>query len=287
MRKWILLAVATLWPVAGSAESLLERGDYLVNSIVACGNCHTQQTPKGPNMEKRLAGTFLIKEPVFTAYAPNITPDKQTGIGKWSKTQLIRAIREGVRPDGSIIGPPMPIVLYRGLSDRDVDAIATYIMAQPAVRNEVPKSIYNIPLPPSYGPPVKNVADVPRGDKLAYRDYQLAYGAYMAGPLGHCIECHTPFVKGQPDFANRLGAGGFEFHGPWGVSVSANITSHKQDGIAHYSDAEIDAIVRTGKRADGTPLLPPMGFYYYKNINKADMAALIAYLRTLPPKASK
>jgi mono/diheme cytochrome c family protein len=280
MRKWLLFVAATLWPLGAGAESLLQRGDYLVNSIVACGNCHTQQTPTGPNMKKRLAGTFLIKEPVFTAYAANITPDQDTGIGTWSKAELIRAIREGLRPDGTIIGPPMPFGLYRGLSDRDVDAIATYIMAQPAVRNEVPKSIYNIPLPPAYGPPVANVKEVPRGDKLAY-------GAYMAGPLGHCIECHTPFVKGQPDFANRLGAGGFEFHGPWGVSVSANITSHEKDGIGHYSDAEIGALIRTGKRADATPLLPPMGFYYYKNINKADMAALIAYLRTLPPKASK
>jgi mono/diheme cytochrome c family protein len=262
------------------AETPMQRGDYLVNSIVACGNCHTQQTPAGPNDKLRLAGTFLIEEPVFKAYAPNITPDKETGIGNWTKAQLIRAIREGKRPDGSVIGPPMPFGLYRQLSDRDVDAIATYIMAQPAVRNVVPKSIYKIPLPENYGPPVGKVAEVPRDDKLAY-------GAYLAGPLGHCIECHTPMVKGVPQYNTRLGAGGFEFHGPWGISISANITSHATDGIAAYSDKELDSIIRTGLRPNGQALLPPMGFSYYKNISRDDMAALIAYLRSLPPLPSQ
>jgi hypothetical protein len=58
----------------------------------------------------RLAGGFLIEEPAFRAYAPNITQDIETGIGSWSDEEIIRAIREGVRPDGTIIGPPMPIV---------------------------------------------------------------------------------------------------------------------------------------------------------------------------------
>jgi mono/diheme cytochrome c family protein len=277
----VLILPFVIWPLGAlNAETLMERGDYLVNSIVACGNCHTQQTPAGPNLKLRLAGTFLIEEPMFKAFSPNITPDKQTGIGTWSKAQLIRAIREGKRPDASLLGPPMPFGLYRSLSDRDAEAIATYIMAQPAIRNEVQKSTYNFPLPKSYGPPVTSVRETPRQD-------QLAYGAYLIGPLGHCIECHTPMVKGVPQFETRLGAGGFEFHGPWGISVSANITSHKQDGIAGYSDSEIDSIIRTGKRANGQRLLPPMGFYYYKNISKQDMAAMIAYLRSLPPKPSK
>ena len=58
----------------------------------------------------------------------------------------------------------------------------------------------------------------------------------MAGPAGHCIECHTPFVQGRPDYEKRLGAGGFEFHMPFGVVVSPNITPHAEDGIGRYTD---------------------------------------------------
>ena len=70
-----------------------------------------------------MAGGNPIKEKPFDAYPSNITPDPATGIGTWSDEQIVAAIREGRRPDGSIIGPPMPIGLYRGLSDRDVNAI--------------------------------------------------------------------------------------------------------------------------------------------------------------------
>ena len=250
-----------------------------MRSIVACGNCHTVQTPDGPAPGGELAGGLPLKFEEFDAYPPNITPDAATGIGKWTDEEIIKAIREGRRPDGSIIGPPMPIGLYSRISDRDAKAIVAHLRSVPPVSNKTPKSVYRIPLPPSYGPPVAGVPDVPRDDPLAY-------GAYLAGPLGHCIECHTPFVKGRPDFENRLGAGGFEFPGPWGVSVSANITPHADDGIADYSDAELKTVIATGVRPGGTRLLPPMGIAYYRNIDDADLNALVAYLRSLKPRPS-
>ncbi|MEP3045347.1 MAG: cytochrome C [Roseibium sp.] len=260
------------------AETPLERGAYLMNSIVACGNCHTPLTPTGPAMDMELAGRLVDDNPMFTAYAPNITLDKETGIGNWTDGELILAIREGVRPDGTIIGPPMPIGLYRGISDSDVKAIVAYMRSLPAVKNEVPASNYRIPLPPAYGPPVGSVADVPAS-------VTVEYGGYLAGPLGHCLECHTPMGPQGPDFANQLGAGGFEFHGPWGVSVSANITSG-EDGIKKYSDAELVSMITEGKRPDGSAMNPPMGYGFYANMTKDDLAATIAYLRTLPAKPS-
>ncbi len=259
---------------AAIAETPLERGTYLMQSIVACGNCHT---PKGPNGEipgMELAGGFKFDEPPFTAYASNITPDKDTGIGNWTDAQLIKAIREGIRPDGSIIGPPMPIVLYRGLSDNDAKAIVAYLRNIKPVKNEVPKSEYRIPLPPAYGPPVGQVADVAKSDKVAY-------GAYLAGPAGHCLECHTPMGQRGRDFQNQLGAGGFEFHGPWGTSVAVNITP---TGLKSRSDADIKKMVTTGTRPDGSRMLPPMAYPYYANISAEDLDALVAYLRTLPAK---
>ena len=260
---------------AQAEESLLERGTYLMQSIVACGNCHTPKGPKGeiPGME--LAGWAEIESnPAFTASAPNITPDEETGIGGWTDAEIAAAIREGRRPDGTIIGPPMPIALYRGLSDRDVDAIVAYMRQVKPVRNEVPASVYNIPLPPAYGPPVASVPEPDRNDRLAY-------GAYLAGPAGHCIECHSPMGPKGPDWENRLGAGGLEFHLPFGTVVSPNITPA---GIGDFSDAEVERMIRTGTRPDGSRMMPPMGYGYYANISDEDMAAIIAYLRQLPPK---
>jgi mono/diheme cytochrome c family protein len=272
------LAGVTFLAVAATAqgETLLERGAYLMNGIVACGNCHTKQTPEGPMPGMELAGGFPIEEPgLFVAMPANITPDKETGIGNWTDAQIITAIREGKRPDGSIIGPPMPIGLYSKMSDGDVKAIVAYLRSVPAVKNKVPASTYKIPLPPAYGPPVTSVPETPRGDKVAY-------GAYLAGPAGHCIECHTPFVKGRSDFS-RTGAGGMKFHGPWGVSVGANITPHAKDGIAGYTDQQIKDAITKGIRPDGSRLMPPMGIVFYRNIDDADLDALVAYLRTLKP----
>ncbi len=84
----------------------------------------------------------------------------------------------------------------------------------------------------------------------------MEYGAYLAGPAGHCMECHTPQVKGRHDFDNQLGAGGFEIEGPWGVSVSANLTSHPVDGIAEYSNDDLIQMITTGTRPNGKKTLP-------------------------------
>ena len=270
-----LLGIVGLGAPQASAETLLERGTYLMESIVACGNCHTPQGPNGPVADMDLAGGLQFKEPGFEAVSSNITPDKETGIGNWTDAQIIAAIREGKRPDGSTIGPPMPIEMYRGLSDWDVQAIVTYLRAAKPVKNVVAKSKYEFPLPPAYGPPVGSVPEVPRDDRVAY-------GAYLAGPAGHCMECHTPFAKpGMRDFENMLGAGGAEFHGPWGTSVSADITP---TALANRSYADIKQRITTGTRPDGSRMLPPMAYPFYANITEEDLQAIVAYLRTLPAK---
>lgn len=279
VRLWPLVVFASMCAASAAAETPLERGAYLMNSIAACGNCHTPLDANGPIAGQELAGRLVDDNEAFTAYASNITPDVETGIGGWTDEEIIVAIREGKRPGGSIIGPPMPIGLYRGMSDSDAEALVAYLRQVPAVRNAVPKSTYRIPLPESYGPPVGSVADVAPG-------VTVAYGGYLAGPVGHCIECHTPMGEGHPDFEHQLGAGGFAFEGPWGVSVSANITPDETDGIARFSDDELIAMISTGVRPDGTQMLPPMGYGYYANIRPDDLKAIVAYLRALPPKPS-
>ncbi len=274
---WALLLLC-LPPAQAQAPGSVERGKYLMEGVVACGNCHFARGPQGqPLAEKGLSGGMLFDEPPFKAYASNITPDAETGIGKWTDAQLAKAIREGVRPDKSVIGPPMPVEFYRHLSDDDLKAIIAYLRAQPAVKNAVPKSSYNIPLPPNYGPPVKSVKAPPAGDKLRY-------GKYLA-EIGHCMECHTPRNDKGMMLTKSLGAGGFPFKGPWGVSVSRNLTPHAT-GLKDWTDEQISKAVRGGVDREGKPYKPPMAFAFYKNISDADMAALTAYLRSLKPVAT-
>ena len=277
---WLICIAAVAASSAVSArDALLERGKVLMDGIVACGNCHFARDDKGQLLRDRgLSGGLLFNEPPFKAYASNITPDNATGIGKWTDAQLRKAIREGVRPDGSVIGPPMPIEFYRHLSDRDLSAIVAYLRAQPAVRNEVPKSVYNMPLPPSYGPPVKNVTAPPATGN------PVRYGEYLAN-IGHCMECHTPRSDKGELLRDRLGAGGMVFEGPWGKSVSRNLTPH-ESGLKGWTDAQIAKAVREGVDRNGHPYRPPMAFKFYRNVSDADMAALIAYLRSLKPVAS-
>ena len=258
------------------AESPVERGRYLVETIAGCGNCHTPRGPGGVfDASKELAGGFVIDEKPFRAVASNITPDKETGIGAWTDAQIAKAIREGIRPDGSLIGPPMPFELYRKLSDTDLAAMVAYLRTVKPASNKVEKSVYRIPLPPAYGPPVASVPDVPRADKVKY-------GEYLAGPVGHCVECHTPLVHGKHDWS-RIGQGGMEFNGPWGVSVARNITPHPEDGLGKWSDAEIKRAVTQGVSKNGTKLYPPMAYSLYAKVKDEDLDAIVAYLRTLKP----
>ena len=265
-------------PAAAPAETLLERGAYLMRSIVACGNCHNPGAHEGrPDLSREMAGGSKWDGKPFTTYAPNLTPDPGTGLGKWTDMQIVAAIREGRRPDGSIIGPPMPVELYRGMSDRDAHAIVAYLRNLKPVRNKVPKGAYRIPLPKSYGPPVGRVPDPPREDRLRY-------GAYLAGPLGHCVECHTPVIPGKGrDFAGQLGAGGFALHGNWGTTVSPNITPDRETGIGEWTDTEVKRAITQGLRRDGDKMYPPMGYHFYKNIAPSDLDAIVGYLRSLKP----
>ncbi len=269
------LALATTAHAAGAANPLEERGRYLVQGIAACGNCHTQQGPQGPLPGMDLAGGVHFPAKHFTAFSSNITPDLETGIGKWTDAQIVRALREGRRPDDSMIGPPMPIAGYRDVSDADMRAIVAYLRSVPAVKHIAPKSYYRAPLPTTYGPTPRKVADVPRSNKVAY-------GRYRAGPLGHCMDCHSaPGPDGAADMVNGLGAGGIVFRGAWGESTATNLTP---TALGTWTDDDIRRVITTGQRPDGKRLKPPMGMSYYANMTLADLDALVAYLRSLPPK---
>lgn len=257
---------------AASAEVSVERGEYLVRGPAGCGNCHTPMGPEGFIMDQELAGRVVEESTAFTAVGANLTPASR--IARWSDAELARAIREGIRPDGTVIGPPMPFAMYRGLGDDDLMSIVAFLRTLPAVETELPASVYNIPLPPAYGPPVGSVTAPAQG-------VTVEYGAYLAGPVAHCMECHTPMGPQGPMLETDLGRGGFEFHGPWGTSIAANITDH-EDGLAGYTDDEVRAMIVEGRRADGSPMLPPMPYGYLARMTAEDLDAILLYLRSLP-----
>jgi len=267
----VLAACVAAGPLC--AEISVARGEYLVQGPAGCGNCHTPFGPQGPDMARDLSGRLVEQNAAFTAVAPNITPASR--IAGWSDAELARAIREGLRPDGSLIGPPMPFTFYRGLGDDDLASIVMYLRTIPAVENDPGPSTYNIPLPPAYGPPVDSVTAPEPG-------VTADYGAYLAGPVAHCLECHTPMGPQGPMIDTDLGRGGFEFHGPWGTSVASNLTAHA-DGLADYSDAEIAAMITDGRRPDGSTMLPPMPYAYLARMTARDLDAVVTYLRGLPP----
>jgi mono/diheme cytochrome c family protein len=261
-------------------EALLERGTYLVETITACANCHSPKDPKTAEVVEGMdfAGSFMAREEEFTVYAPNITMDIETGIGSWSDEEIVVAIRDGLRPDGSLVRPPMPSPFYRTMSDYDVRAVVAYLRTIQPVKNVVPESEYHIPLPPNYGPKVGNVPEVSKDDPVAY-------GKYVTHTLGHCTGCHTPFKNGKLDFS-RTNLGGRIFDNHYGlgfVAVSMNITPHPVEGIGSWSDEEVKRAIAQGVSRNGRKLARVMAFPNYANLSEEDLDAIVTYLRSLPP----
>jgi mono/diheme cytochrome c family protein len=276
--KSILGIVASI-AVVGSASAqsaAVKRGDYLANTIMTCANCHTPKGPPAAVAGKDYSGGLSWDTPGFAVTASNITPDKETGIGNWSAADVRKALIDGVRPNGVALAPIMPSGFYAILTPADADALVAYVRSLKPVKNKVKDPVYKAQMKLHRWPGTERPAT-----PADLRD-KVKLGHYLVA-IGHCMECHTPMVKGQMQL-DKIGIGGREFKGPWGVSVARNITSHKEKGIGGWTDAEIKAAITQGKRKDGTALKGPMGYQYYANMTAADLDAVVAYLRTVPAK---
>jgi mono/diheme cytochrome c family protein len=284
----VLLLAASNAALGQSRPSPVERGSYLVNTIMACGNCHTPRGADGkPIADRDLAGGGLtLATPAFTVTAPNITPDPETGIGGWSDAEIKHALLTGMRPDhghlaGVELAAVMPANFYKGLLPDDLDAVVAYLHTVKPIRNTVPEPIYKAPVHRDAYP------DAEAGfTKTMFAD-PVKRGGYLA-TIGHCMECHAAWSRGVSDFKNGLGRGGREFPplgAPEGTppSVAANITSDKAAGIGAWTDQEIARAITRGIGHDGQALKPPMAYGFYAGLRDGDVADIIAYLRTVPP----
>jgi mono/diheme cytochrome c family protein len=275
-----LLAVSALTALtfntsfAQDQAAVLRRGGYLVNTVAACGNCHTLRAADAtPTPGMFLAGGQRFDIPPGLARAKNLTPDKDTGLGSWTDQQIIRAMREGTTREGNILGPPMPVDYYNKMSDADAQAIVAYLRTVPPIRNEVPDSKYRIPLHAE--PPAKGLPAPPKTNKIAY-------GEYLA-TMAHCVECHTPAVGPKRDYEKQFAAGGFTFNIVGRTSVSRNITSDRETGIGAWSDEEVKRAITQGFDRKDKKLVPPMPYNYFKDLAPDDLDAIVAYVRTFPP----
>ena len=203
MKKLTCIFVVALFTGTASAETSLQRGRYLVEGILTCGNCHTPRIPGGMLDPGRLhaGGPQTWETSEYKVKGSNITPDKDTGIGAWSDNDVKRAIREGVRPDGQQLAPQMPYGYYKIFTPADLDAVVAYVRSLPAVSNKVEAPVYKAK---------KLAPDVPAGAEKPMPESALQdpvkRGFYLV-TIGHCMECHSPRHDGHSDLKNGLGKG--------------------------------------------------------------------------------
>jgi len=277
IRAPLILAVL----LAGSAYAQdAKRGEYLAKAA-GCVGCHTEEKDGAVPY----AGGRALKTPFGTFYGPNITPDKTAGIGSWTEADLLRALRLGERPDGSNLFPAFPYPSFTKITDSDARDLWAYLKTLPPSATpsrehdlwfffgwrwlvSIWKWLYFTPGAFTDNPGVSAVVN---------------RGAYLVQALGHCGECHTPrnFLGGPR--SDRYLAGG---KGPDGKGV-ANLTP---TNLKKQSDKEIKDFLVTGLTAEGDVPAASMG-EVIKNttsqLTPADLDALIAYLRTLPPLPSE
>lgn len=253
----------------------LERGRYLVEGPAHCFMCHSdvdwrrEGFPPVAGSEGGGQSPFC-EENLPWLVAPNISPDPETGAGRWSDVQLARAIRQGVGHDGRTLFPMMPYGNFHTMADGDLDAVIAYLRSIPPVRKAQPPS--RLP------PPVKaSLLPLPPPGAVAPPDPadRVAVGAYLAR-LANCTGCHTP--PGRTDLA---WAGGLNLRGPFGDVHSVNLTPDPS-GIPWYTEEQFLKVMHTGD-VGGRRLNPIMPWGYFRKMTDDDLKAIYAYLKTLPP----
>ena len=143
MQTWLVAVIAALALAATSAQAAdpsAERGKYLV-SIAGCNDCHTPGYFLGkPDMARFLGGSEVGFEipGLGVFHGPNLTPDKETGLGTWTDEQILTALQKGARPDGRMLAPIMPWHAFASLTDQDARAIVAFLKSLLPVKNKVP-----------------------------------------------------------------------------------------------------------------------------------------------------
>ena len=294
LRKLILLAVAAavvglavFWfvtiPATVPASALANRTPDLANGKTmfyagGCASCHAT-----PNQEDktRLGGGLGLKSPFGTFYVPNLSPDPNDGIGKWSEADFVTAMLKGTSPDGRHYFPAFPYTSYQRMRTEDVRDLFAYIKTLPAVQGRVRD--HDVPFP-------FNVRRSLGGWKFLFLDgkpfqpdpsksAQWNRGAYLVNGPGHCAECHSPRNPlGGIVTAQRFAGG----PNPEGEGWVPNIT---QQGLKEYSDKDIAYLLETGNTPEGDSVGGSMApvIRNTSQLTPEDRDAMAVYIKSLPP----
>ena len=263
MRALLLLAgmLASSGSSLALADELVEKGKYLYH-LANCYSCHTDTENDSP----ALAGGRVLETEFGRFYSPNITPDKETGIGNWNDEEFARALREGIAPDGSHYYPSFPYIAYRNISDADVQALKAYIFSLEPVRQaNQPHQLDWYLLRPALSI-WKLLAEQAQPDTANSR------GAYLIDTLGHCNECHTPRNAIGILQMDRALTGNEDLAAP---DISAG-------ALKDWSDEELADLFIYGALPDGDYVADHMAEvveYSTAKWTPQDLAAAIAYLR--------
>ena len=155
MLRTIAVFICTFAVTLGSARAdtdLVKRGDYLVNGILTCGNCHSPKGPGADVAENAFSAGLSWDEAPFKVTAPNITQDEETGIGNYTDAELKQVLRKGIKRNGVPVAMIMPSGFYEIMTDHDLDAVIAYLRTIKSVKNTVPDPVYKMhqghPIPP-------------------------------------------------------------------------------------------------------------------------------------------
>ncbi len=263
MRALLFLAGVVVFstPSLTLANELLEKGKYLYH-LANCYSCHTDTENDGP----ALAGGRVLETEFGSFYSPNITPDKETGIGNWSDEEFARALREGIAPDGSHYYPSFPYIAYRNISDEDVQAIKAYIFSLEPVRQENQAHQLEWYLLRPALSIWKMLAQQAQPETANSR------GAYLIDTLGHCNECHTP--------RNAIGILQMDLALTGNEDLAAPDIS--ASALKDWSDEELADLFIYGALPDGDYVADHMAEvveYSTAKWTPQDLKAAIAYLR--------
>ena len=273
-----LAVLLASWAVPCPAQGDARRGAYLAKAA-GCAGCHTAGEQAPP-----YAGGRALKTPFGTFYGPNITPHQQAGIGRWTEADFMTAMRHGQRPDGANYFPAFPYPSFTRIADSDLRDLWAYLRTLPP--NARASQPHDLRFPYGFRFLVtfwKWLYFTPGPSMAHSNDPAVARGAYLVEALGHCGECHTPRdLLGGPKRSHALAGG----KGPEDKRVP-NITPA---GLKQWSNADLKDFFLTGTMPDGDSVSGAMGEVVRNTTSQltpADLASVIAYLRSLPPIADE
>jgi alcohol dehydrogenase (quinone), cytochrome c subunit len=272
----------TLARAQGSADdALIAHGEYLAKA----GDCIACHSAAGG---KPFAGGLPMPTPMGKIYTTNITPDPDTGIGRYSEADFVRATREGVAKDGRNLYPAMPYPSYAKVSDDDMKAMYAYFMhgVEPVRQANRPS---DIPWPLNMRWPLKlwNLVFL---DKQVYvdkggQDALWNRGAYLVQGLGHCGACHTPRGIGFNEKA--LDESGKAFLSGAAIDnwFAANLTGDTNTGLGRWTEADLATFMKRGANAHASAFgsMTDVINHSTQNLNDVDTKAIAHYLKAIAP----